>query len=200
MALTWDLTKIKDHDTICFIETETGEVDEDGKPLVRLNPVTEALIWTTMGVGIGRITEDNAGEFYARAYIMERANGAMLTKQGEPAYLTIEDVQAHIGLSCNVSYETRDEWALRHFGGDDGLISYGEKLADEDDRYERADIRAGLLRSCGDILLDHGNANVARVGNELHEQADRAERFGHSTVSSLARAFRSAQKAEVTEA
>ena len=97
MPLTWDLTRIRDYKTTCWIENEDGTN--------RLNPVTEALIFMTMSVKLGSITEANADEFYARMHFVEQLGGPFLTKKGEPYWITAEDVHAHIGLVCNVTTE-----------------------------------------------------------------------------------------------
>jgi hypothetical protein len=97
MALTYDLSRIKDWQVVC--------VDGDG-----LNPVTQALIFKTMDVGIGEITSDNWREFAARLELCEDVFGAMLTDgEGGNVRLTPEDVYRHIGLKTNVF--PKESWA-----------------------------------------------------------------------------------------
>ena len=109
MSLTWDLENIKDYKTVCW--------KKDGD----MNPVTNALIWGTMGVGIGHITDKNVDEFAARFRILEKLHGAFLYKPGKGGkgkvdwYLSDEDFIAHIGLWCNVSFEARTKWVARMF-------------------------------------------------------------------------------------
>jgi hypothetical protein len=113
MALTWELSKIKDYKNVCWIDDkETGER--------RMNPVTEVLIWGTMSIGIGQFTDKNIDEVAARFRVMERIHGAFLYKPAEGGgkndwYLSDEDFIKHIGLWCNVSDETRVRWAGRIF-------------------------------------------------------------------------------------
>lgn len=100
MSLNWNLEGIKDYKTICW--------DEDGS----LSGLTECMIFMTIPVKIGRITEANAGEFWARLNFVQKHDGAMMRKvdengESKPAFFTAEDVVAHIGLSCNVADETR---------------------------------------------------------------------------------------------
>ena len=113
MALTYSFEAIKDYKTTVWIKTD--EKNEDGTDKVRMNPVTEALIWGTMTIGIGRFTEDNIAEVVARFRIVERLHGAMVTKGGEPYHITDEEFVAHIGLACNVANETRAQWSRRMF-------------------------------------------------------------------------------------
>lgn len=107
MALRWNVDQIKDHENVCWIEAYGAR---------RMNPVTETLIFGTMMVGLGEITDKNVDEFVARFRILERLQGPFLNKgDGEPWYLSDEDFIAHIGLFCNVSNETRTKWVKRTF-------------------------------------------------------------------------------------
>lgn len=114
MSLNFELSDIENY-------RETG-YDAEGV----LRPETKSLIFATMVVGIGRITEGNAAEFYARLHAFERLSGTYLTEQGKDVYLTPEDVQRHIGLSTNVANETRAKWLKRVLGGqvDDHVRRY----------------------------------------------------------------------------
>lgn len=112
MALHYELSKIENYKTVCWI----GEEGADDR---RMNPVTETLIFATMGVGLGGITDKNVDEFAARFRILEKIHGAFLYKFNEDVredwFLSDEDFIAHIGLGCNVTNETRAKWASRIF-------------------------------------------------------------------------------------
>lgn len=127
MSLNWNLTKIVNKDELCWI----GEKGEE-----TLNPVTEALIWLTMEIDIGRFTEKNIGEVIFRLRVFSRLFGKPLTRSvvrclgcrgvisegttchacteefpkfGDFEYYDFsqEEVRAHIGLSTNVGDESR---------------------------------------------------------------------------------------------
>lgn len=102
MSLDWDLTKIKNCKEVCW------EKDENGND--KLNPVTESLIWLTMGIGIGSITEDNESDFYCRVVMYEKLFGTMLSYWKDSKKISVpitpEDVHSHIGLRTNVSKDT----------------------------------------------------------------------------------------------
>lgn len=104
MALNWDISSIPDYEQTCFV----GEGEEQ-----RLAGVTQGLIFLTIGVGLGEITEDNADEFYARVSLVEALHGKTLVGKDGPTAITPEDVRAHIGLHTNVSDEKLGAWAGR---------------------------------------------------------------------------------------
>lgn len=92
MSLNWNMKAVKDFDSI----------KDD-------NAINEVMIFATMIVGIPRITEKNAKEFYQRVNLMELINGAHLSRDGQPRYITQEDVDARIGLTTNASEFSRAE-------------------------------------------------------------------------------------------
>ena len=103
MALNWDLTKTYDHEELCNEEHW---------------PVTHALIWMAMAVGLGTITEKNWKQFYARARFCEILNGTALRTQSEDGKLvdrplTPQDVHKRIGLWTNVSTDSHAQFMRR---------------------------------------------------------------------------------------
>jgi hypothetical protein len=146
MGLEADYTGIHNYSEVCWVidrpydEKHDGALDSwgkgrirdvDGVPhLTRLNPLVEALVWNSISIGMGKITVDNASEYYARCKIMEKIHGPLVTYgDGTHLDLTPAHIEELIGLRVNVSYETRKEWAMRIFvgHGDYWLRHYGEK-------------------------------------------------------------------------
>jgi hypothetical protein len=79
-----------------------------------LNPVTRALETLTMSVGMGKITQDNWREFWARIYIVDQIYGPFLRHaDGSDRRLTPADVRAHIGLEANVALESKVTFKTR---------------------------------------------------------------------------------------
>lgn len=115
MSLNYDLSKIKDYDAVCWTEAKEDAAWSPTKKGDKvMNPITNALIWVTMQIGIGEITEENAVEFYSRIHFSEKLFGTNLSNGGEPYFLTFEDVRRHIGLKTNVfPKETDAKWGAR---------------------------------------------------------------------------------------
>lgn len=106
MALTWNLSGIKNWETVCRTEDQT------------MNAVTHTIILLTMPCGMPSITEKNWQDFFVRVDILQRRDkGAFLyeDKDGKtvPYYLTPKDIQDHIGLTTNASKETDAKWERR---------------------------------------------------------------------------------------
>lgn len=108
MSLDWDVRNVKDFETVCFREaTEEdkryGRARSDGKATA---VVTEVLVFGTMAVDMGEITEANHEEFFRRLTLWHSWVGAPVTsfETGEVEYLfiTLDEVKAHIGLRTNV--------------------------------------------------------------------------------------------------
>ena len=80
------------------------------------NPVTTALVWHSLSTGIGRITEANAAEVYARISLVEELYGTSLRDGDGPRPISMGHVVQHIGLSTNASYkeESRTSFLKRH--------------------------------------------------------------------------------------
>jgi hypothetical protein len=94
MSLDYKLTGIEDYENRCWQDD-------------RLNPVTEVLVFMTMPVGINHITDKNVDTFYARLKLVEALNGSFLRRaEGEPHYLSMDEVRAHIGLWTNAPLMT----------------------------------------------------------------------------------------------
>ena len=95
MSLNYYYSDVEHPDIVMF--------DEDGI----MYGDTQSIIFTTMAIGMGKITEDNWLEFYARMNILERLHGY------KP--ISSERVKEHIGLNTNANFETRLQWFKRYF-------------------------------------------------------------------------------------
>jgi len=107
MSLDWSIGNVDDYLNVCWIENK----DEDNK---RLNPVTEALVFATMSVGINRITDKNVYDFYLRSIVAADIYGMPLTfwnaDERETRNFHLEEIKQHIGLSTNASTLTTNQF------------------------------------------------------------------------------------------
>lgn len=118
MSLNWNVSRIADSDRVCW---RTADADQPMRGIKAgeryLSPTTEALIWSTLGVGLGEITAANWRRFWVRLQAVEAWSGKLISEgdrgDGRPWDLTAEDVRAHIGLHTNVSRETDSAWIKR---------------------------------------------------------------------------------------
>lgn len=132
MSLDYNISKIENKDTLCYIRTYENAValvadknsswyhpkDANGVELKnvaeRFSPVTTAIIHATMGIDIGDITSANTIEFFTRVHAVQTILGPLLrqssTVDDETVWIsrpiTLEDIQAHIGLTTNVRYRS----------------------------------------------------------------------------------------------
>jgi len=91
MALNYDIREVVE------------EAKQDGEPW----RITEALIWATMAVDMGAITDANAQEFTERLAMSAMVHGTILQRMdGDKIVdrpITLEEVRLRIGLKTNVT-------------------------------------------------------------------------------------------------
>ena len=69
-------------------------------------PISNALVWGTLSIAMGKITKENWEEFYTRCHMIETIHGAWLCDKKGPRPITPDDVKSHIGLRTNVATES----------------------------------------------------------------------------------------------
>jgi len=93
MGLNLDMTKVKDFDKL--------KSDEESAK-------TNVLIWATMTIDLGEITEKNIDEWLFRAKLYTKATGHGLGSNKDGIWNpSKEDLIKRIGLHCNVCSTTR---------------------------------------------------------------------------------------------
>jgi hypothetical protein len=107
MSLDWSVESMKNFDVLTTL-TGDSPADLDRKWL----PLTEALVWATMHIGINSITEKNWQEFYYRLNKWERLTGTSLRVFNSEVtrYITPLEVYMHIGLYTNASSLSKKEF------------------------------------------------------------------------------------------
>lgn len=87
MSLNWDARAVRDIDNLTDNERVT----------------LDSLIWSTLAIGMGEITDENAQEFYTRLSLIEKVTGASrFDGESKPLYFTPDDVKRFVGLTTNV--------------------------------------------------------------------------------------------------
>jgi hypothetical protein len=123
MSLSYDLTAIADR-----LENYPSADD-------RMNPATEVLIFATMAVGIGEITEKNWQQFADRLHIYQALLGRLghvTDPDGSTRAIGESEVKGHIGLKTNVwPVETDAKWRKRVFGAATERLEYNRRKAAE---------------------------------------------------------------------
>lgn len=118
MALHYDLTAIPEENRTIVADrdgnTAMGERFKKGDRLV--SPITNALIWSTMSVGMNEITEDNARRFYDRLRLQQKLFGPELRRpDGSGVEISFDDVKANIGLRTNATNHKDAAWLKMTF-------------------------------------------------------------------------------------
>jgi len=102
MSLNWDLSKIDNYKELCFTDYE----DDKGM----IEPITEAIIFMCMAIGMSGITKKNLGEFCIRAHMTQKLEGPWMQRsvdggKMEKYALDVTNFKLHVGLKVNVTQE-----------------------------------------------------------------------------------------------
>ena len=119
MSLNWNISKCKNY-----------------KKLIndKNYPMTESVIFMTMAVDLGGITEENVEEFIWRAAVVQELGGSYLfAGGGGRVYIGSEDIRRRIGLSVNVADMSRDKW-LAKLTRIDSDLPYDTEIEDAAER------------------------------------------------------------------
>ena len=84
-----------------------------GKKSPQWHIVTDCLIWASMSLGLGSITEENVDEWTWRMSLWQRLRGPHIKTNKRAIRITREDIENHIGMITNVADETRRKWLSR---------------------------------------------------------------------------------------
>lgn len=116
MALTWNIAGMEKRlgKEAAHKFTTSPFPREDGGKGEQWHPVTDAIVWRLMAVGIASITEENYEKVYFRVRTYEHLTGSAMAYEREGELrrcpLTRQDIINHIGLSTNVSTLTDAKW------------------------------------------------------------------------------------------
>lgn len=128
MSLDFRLDKIKDYEDLCWTENSNGKYELAWK--------TDKLIWATMSVSMGEITEKNWREFYLRMLLDPYSPVNIYKDTGKTAVpewhrIKIEDVFNHIGLTTNVTEKSRPKYLRELYQREERLHGKSFKQTEE---------------------------------------------------------------------
>jgi len=103
MSLNWDATKVEN------FEEKFYEKCGDEQ---RVKGSAEAMIFSTMFLGINTITEKNVEDFFVRMNMWERTFGNLRTHSEK---FSLEEIREYIGLHTNASPMTKTQFRKRLF-------------------------------------------------------------------------------------
>jgi hypothetical protein len=133
MSLDFSVERMKNFNVLTTIIETTAS--SGGKPNRKWHPVTNALIFGTMPIGMNSITKDNWQEFYNRLNFWERTVGPQLWRgdipQDDPRNrITPLEVYMHIGLGTNASNKTQAQFLKDCFAAFQDHSKYETKEAE----------------------------------------------------------------------
>ena len=97
MALTWDLRNVDlPHETL-YVKEDSGEE--------HLNPITWAIVWSTIFIGFNELTEKNLNEWHRRMKQLEISGMGLLGEKDSDVKRmpNLRELKLHIGLKTNGS-------------------------------------------------------------------------------------------------
>jgi hypothetical protein len=125
MPLNWSVKAVKNADDVCYYTATKNSINHGltrGEEYV--HPITNTLVFLTMAMGLNDITEENVDEWESRlalAYEVGWISKMVVyggtdedgTYKWEPRMISRADLERHIGLETNASYETNHAWRSR---------------------------------------------------------------------------------------
>lgn len=107
MALNWSVKNVPNFEEVCYRIAPEDQPWNGAKAGDKvLTSLTYVLVMSTMMIDLGQWTSKNIDEVYRRLALWEKVFGPL--RKG--AYVTQAEVEAHIGLHCNVINTTAAAW------------------------------------------------------------------------------------------
>lgn len=111
MSLNWDLTKVRDFESL-WEEVDEGPRQGKGQ---KLKPFAESVIWATIMTDLGEVTAKNVEEWDFRLRALEMIGSTNMIEWSDDKIRrecnpTREHIERMIGLRVNVASVSRDAW------------------------------------------------------------------------------------------
>lgn len=115
MSLDFSVERMANYKVLTTLEYDCDSMGH----VSRWHPITDALVWSTMYIGINHITEENWEEFYQRLHLWEKTFETRLSYNSQPAghkrYITRLEVFMHIGLYTNATQLSESKFLKNMF-------------------------------------------------------------------------------------
>ena len=97
MALTWDLRNVNLPQETLYVKEDSGEE--------HLNPITWAIVWSTIFIGCNELTEKNLNDWHRRMKQLEISGMGLLGEKDSDVKRmpNLRELKLHIGLKTNGS-------------------------------------------------------------------------------------------------
>jgi len=97
MALTWDLRNVDLPQETLYVKEDSGEE--------HLNPITWAIVWSTIFIGFNELTEKNLNDWHRRMKQLEISGMGLLGEKDSDVKRmpNLRELKLHIGLKTNGS-------------------------------------------------------------------------------------------------
>ena len=97
MALTWDLRNVDLPQETLYVKEDSGEE--------HLNPITWAIVWSTIFIGFNELTEKNLSDWHRRMKQLEISGMGLLGEKDSDVKRmpNLRELKLHIGLKTNGS-------------------------------------------------------------------------------------------------
>ena len=113
MAIGFDLRAIRGVSKICYEPIppnwKKGDFDivatVDGQKR-RVNPITAALIYASVAVGLPKLIDGNLDAWYMRLWMLQRLGPPVVMKNGVRYEITYDDLCEHVGLETSAEHLT----------------------------------------------------------------------------------------------
>ena len=117
MALTFDFSRIANHEALCFrVVTVDNPAAGEVAGERYVNAKTEAVVFGTMACGINKLEGDYLDIFIERMMFLERVHGARRRRHDPErgafvdVYFTANELREYAGLRTNASSMTRTQF------------------------------------------------------------------------------------------
>ena len=97
MALSWDLRNVDLPQETLYVKEDSGEE--------HLNPISWAIVWSTIFIGFNELTEKNLNEWHRRMKQLEISGMGLLGEKDSDVKRmpNLRELKLHIGLKTNGS-------------------------------------------------------------------------------------------------